>query len=213
MKIGTTFKKYAESDKLLSPITFIHSYGVSLKRILLNSENVREFYFSKSSFIEGINNSIKASLGYKYRLKVDIANCYDSIYSHSISWAICGKDQAKKYLLTKNPDSLKQKYDFSDRLDTFVRHLKNNETNGIIVGPFTSRIISEIVLSAIEKELTNEKLFFRRYVDDYKFYFKSEANIHESLPKIERILNKYSLRLNSLKTQIDRFPFEIISRI
>ncbi|WP_159633247.1 RNA-directed DNA polymerase [Erysipelothrix anatis] len=206
-------QEYAESDKSLSPITYIHSYNFSGKQTLLNSENVRESYISKSSYIEGINNSIKASLGYKYRLKVDISNCYNSIYTHSISWAICGKNEAKKYMRTKEPAYLESKYEFSDRLDTFVRYMKNNETNGIVVGPFTSRIISEIILAAIDRDLEREGYVFRRYVDDYKFYFRTHSQAQESLPKIERVLNQYGLQLNSAKTQVEKYPYELITKM
>lgn len=40
--------------------------------------------------------SIKCSSKYNYCVKTDIANCYGSIYTHTISWAIEGKSKAKK---------------------------------------------------------------------------------------------------------------------
>lgn len=206
-------QEFAKSENSLSPITYIHKYNVAGENALLNSENIREAYRSKSDFIDGLKNCIQAALGYKYRLKVDIANCYNSIYTHSIAWAICGKAEAKKYLLTKQPDSLKDKYELADKLDAFIRFQKNNETNGIVVGPFTSRIFSEIILAAVDQNLVNENFIFRRYVDDYKFYFRSETQAQESIPKIERLLNDYGLHLNTAKTEIGRYPFETISQV
>ena len=206
-------QSYAESSFSLSPITYIHKYNDFGERAMLNSENVRESLRSKSDFVEGIRNCIQVSLGYRFRLKVDIANCYNSIYTHSIAWAICGKDDAKKYLRTKEPESLKNRYELADKLDAFMRFQKNNETNGIVVGPFTSRIFSEIILAAIDKQLANKGYIFRRYVDDYKFYFKSEADAKGSVPHIERLLNEYDLQLNISKTEIDCFPFEIVSQM
>lgn len=206
-------QEYAKSDRSTSKIAYIHHYDVTGQKAMLNSENVRESLRSKSDFIQGLRMAIKTSLGYKYRLKVDIANCYNSLYTHSIAWAICGKERAKQYLRTKQPVTLKDVYEMADNLDTFTRYLKNNETNGIVVGPFTSRIFSEIILSSIDKRLSAKGFTFTRYVDDFKFYFRSEHKAKESLPHIEKILNDYGLQLNSSKTELSKFPYEIMSRM
>jgi len=201
-----------ESENSLSAITYIHVYKYG-EKAMLNSENVRERIGSKSAFIESIKNRIRASLGYKYSLQVDISKCYYSIYTHSVAWAVCGKENAKKYLRTKQPQTLKQLYDFSDKLDAFVRFQKNNETNGIVVGPFTSRIFSEIILAAIDRKLMERGFVFRRYVDDYKFFFRTEIQAQESLAIIEKILNEYGLNMNTEKTTINKYPYEIISNM
>lgn len=110
------------------------------------------------------------------------------------------------------PASIQNAYSLGNRLDAFMRFQKNNETNGIVVGPFTSRIFSEIILSAIDKIL-RERFVFRRYVDDYKFFFRSESDASESVKIIERILSEYNLNLNLAKTEIKQFPYEQISSI
>ena len=135
------------------------------------------------------------------------------MYTHSISWAVCGKEAAKLYFRTHQPESLEEIYEISDRLDCFIRQQKNNETNGIIVGPYTSRIISEIILSRIDKMLTEKGFVFKRYVDDYKMYFRTEAQAQESIPIIEKVLNEFNLSLNTSKTEVEKFPYEIISQI
>ena len=40
--------------------------------------------------------SIELSIKYKYMFISDITNCYGSIYTHSINWAILGKEEAKR---------------------------------------------------------------------------------------------------------------------
>lgn len=40
--------------------------------------------------------SIELSLQYRYMLVTDISNCYSSIYTHSIPWALLGREVAKK---------------------------------------------------------------------------------------------------------------------
>ena len=208
----TKVRQFAYSKSSLSPISFIRDYD-SGKDQLINCESLREALKVKSDFINGVKESIKSSLGYKYRLTVDITNCYNSMYTHSITWAVCGKDLAKSFYRTKEPKSIEADYEFGDFLDCFTRFEKNNETNGIIVGPFTSRIISELILARIDKILSKKGFVFKRYVDDYKFYFRSESQAQESLPTIEKILNEYNLTLNTAKTKIQKYPYEIITDI
>ena len=206
-------KEYAKSEKSLSNITFWRFYDSFESEELINCESIRERFKAKSDFITGIRSTIRASLGYKYKLKVDIANCYNSLYTHSISWAICGKDKAKEYFRTKTPVEIKSDYEIADCLDAFIRFQKNNETNGIIVGPYTSRVVSEIILARIDKELSEKGLKFRRYVDDYKMFFRTESQAQESLPIIEKVLNEYNLSLNTAKTEIHKYPYETISHL
>ncbi len=205
-------KSFSASNNSLSPITFIKSYSRGVNEFI-NCESIREVLKARSDFINGLKQCIRVSLGYKYRLKIDIKNCYNSMYTHSISWAVCGKEAAKLYFRTHQPESLEEIYEISDRLDCFIRQQKNNETNGIIVGPYTSRIISEIILSRIDKMLTEKGFVFKRYVDDYKMYFRTEAQAQESIPIIEKVLNEFNLSLNTSKTEVEKFPYEIISQI
>ena len=204
----------ANSSNSLSPITFIHEYdGIIGKNESINSEKYRDIHFIKSDFVEGVKERIRVALGFRYRLKVDIANCYNSIYTHAITWAICEKKEAKRMHITKNYGTKKRLYDFGDRLDKLTRYQKNNETNGIVVGPFTSRIISEIVLARIDSLLRDKNLVFKRYVDDYHFYFRSKEEAEGSIQVIERVINEYGLNLNMSKTEIKRFPFDTLSQI
>lgn len=209
----------AYSENSLSPITYMRSYREDDLLEEINSENIREENRVKSDFTEGQKNCIRLAVGYQYRLKVDIANCYPSMYTHSITWAICGKSEAKRLhrLGKKNrklePFAKQRAYTMGDSLDAFMRYQKNNETNGIVVGPFTSRIFSEIILSAIDKALLDQGFVFRRYVDDYKFYFRTETEASESVKIIEKVLSEYNLHLNLSKTEIEHFPFEQISNM
>lgn len=153
----------AKSQNSLSPITYLRRYDEFTGIEEINSENLREARQAKSDFIENVKNCIRVALGYQYRLTVDIANCYNSIYTHSVAWAICGKDAAKTYMRMKHPPTLKDDYELGNAIDAFTRFQKNNETNGIVVGPYTSRIFSEIILSALDKALRDRNMIFKRY--------------------------------------------------
>lgn len=45
--------------------------------------------------------SIIQGLGYSHLMHVDISDCYGSIYTHSIAWALHDKDEAKKNVAKK----------------------------------------------------------------------------------------------------------------
>ena len=202
-----TIRRYTKSNNSHSKITkFDYSYNEFIDSIVF-----KDVHQIGSGYLENLLVSIVKSAGYRYCLKVDIANFYNSIYTHSISWAICGKEEAKKMFfgkITKSKD-----YILSEELDTHMCSLKSNETNGIIVGPYTSRIFSEILLAKVDQELGNLNLRFTRYVDDYNFYFKSRLEIQNNLPKIQAVLSKYNLALNESKTEILEFPYHNYSNM
>ena len=78
--------------------------------------------------------------------------------------------------LTDNRDS-KDAAIFGNRIDALVRSCQDGQTIGIPVGPDTSRVISELMLCAVEAEMPR-KLRDRiasgfRYIDDFllRLYF------------------------------------------
>lgn len=144
-------------------------------------------------------------MGYRYCFKIDIANFYDSIYTHSIEWASIGRLKAKRQKAMGS--------NIGRELDRLVRNTNSKETAGIPTGPFTSRIISELILEAIDRELKilseeeNNSFTFTHYVDDYEFYFRNEADIHYVKNKIIEVFNQYNLKINEQKTSIEEYPF------
>lgn len=133
---------------------------------------------------------------------LDISNCFDSIYSHSISWAVKDKEFIKKHVKNSNQ--------FCQTIDTLMQRTNNNETNGICIGSEFSRIFAEIIFQQIdvniEKFLLN-KLSLKhgldyevlRYVDDYMVFSNSTHNQQSIYNAISDSLNKYNLYLSSEK--------------
>lgn len=139
------------------------------------------------------------SFGKKYLAHIDIANCYPSIYSHSVAWALVGHQEAK--------DNIGDHSKWYNKLDFAVRSMQRNETVGIPIGPDTSSLISELILSRVDKALENYD--YLRYIDDYKCYCKSQEEADEFIRKASRELEKYRLRLNTKKTKITALPIPI----
>lgn len=91
----------------------------------------------------------------KYVVHADISTCYPSIYSHSMAWALLGKNKAKS---TKN-----DKNNWANKIDFYTQNLKHGETNGLLIGPHSSNLISEIILTCIDYELIRKKYQLSEY--------------------------------------------------
>jgi hypothetical protein len=140
--------------------------------------------------------SIKLSLEYDYLIETDISNFYPSIYTHSISWALHGKDIAKK---EKRNNNL-----LGNLIDNLIQSMRYGETRGIPQGSILFDFISEIILGAIDLEL-NEKIKdfdvkILRYRDDYRIFVNEQSTGEKVLKILTEKLSKYHLQLNSNKT-------------
>lgn len=157
----------------------------------------------KSNFTKSVKERMRYSMGYKYELKIDLSKFYESIYTHIIEWCVIGKKNAKKRIGNN----------WGKELDVALRKGQSDETKGIPTGPITSRIISEYILSFIDEELNKHGFVFKHYVDDYKFYFKTEDEAILGLKTISNIFREYRLNINEEKTKIIRYPFDIQSNL
>lgn len=169
-----------------------------------------EGYDIKSNFLKNYLDRTIYSTGYKYLLKLDLSKCYENIYTHSITWSMYGKEKSKLELL-KPKKTQDPQYKKIDDLDTCVRSINNNETKGVPTGPLSSRIISEVILTSIDNILSSEGYHFKRYVDDYNFYFRNEVEIHEFLPRFQNLLYDYKQHINTEKTQVQKYPYQLMS--
>jgi Reverse transcriptase (RNA-dependent DNA polymerase) len=132
----------------------------------------------------------------KYLIHADIANCYPSVYSHSIPWALVGHQVAKATILARKK--------WYNQIDYTISSMQRNETIGIPIGPDTSSIIIELVLSRVDKAL--KKFKYIRFIDDYRCYCKSQTEVDDFLQTLSRELEKYHFRLNAKKTKIYELP-------
>ncbi len=133
----------------------------------------------------------------KYVAHADIATCFPSIYSHSISWALVTKSHAKK----SRSSSL-----WFNLIDSYTRNLKFGETNGLLIGPHVSNLLSEIILTAVDHELLKKGFEYVRNIDDYTCYAKNHQEAEQFLLTLSEELKKYELTLNSKKSKILALP-------
>src|SRR5207248_321442 len=97
---------------------------------------------------------------------------YPSLYTHAIPWALHTKPVAK---------ANKGKTD-GDKIDKAVRDCSSGQTIGIPIGPDTSFVVAEIVLTAVDAAIRTKLPLFRgfRYLDDYEAAFVSRAEAEEA---------------------------------
>jgi hypothetical protein len=133
----------------------------------------------------------------RHLLRADISRFYPSIYTHSIPWALHGKEFSKKNKKAKN---------LGNKLDWLVGNCQYGQTNGIPIGPDTSLLIAEILLSKVDEELKKHNFSGMRYVDDYELVFNSEANALEGLSVLQESLLGFELHLNPAKTHVLGLP-------
>ena len=153
----------------------------------------------------------RAEKKFKHLVKFDLQSCFDSIYTHSISWAVGGGRDNVKLLPGYKGNWV------GDAFDEIMQSLNARETNGIVIGPEFSRIFAEIILQNIdekvENELRKEKLFNKvnyecyRYVDDYFLFYNDKIEEQRILDCFSKWLSEYKLCISPSKTiEYDR-PF------
>ncbi len=137
-------------------------------------------------------------LGAKYLVHADISNCFPSIYTHALSWALVGKDFAKQ---TRNASNA-----WYNKLDLYVRNIKAGETHGLLIGPHISNLLSEIILTKIDVHLYGKGWRYTRNIDDYTCYVSTFEKGQLFLTELSEQLHFYDLALNHKKTAIKELP-------
>lgn len=119
----------------------------------------------RTKFPSDLLRHLNLTTGAKYWVEADIGNCFPSIYSHAIPWALVGHDAAKK---NRDPS------EWYNRLDQKQRFLNRGETQGAPIGPATSNVLCEIILHKVDLSLSDLGYRFVRFIDDYNCFTKSQ---------------------------------------
>ena len=176
---------------------FIRLYDYDEEPTMLDYANVVQ-----PNYQYNLLNKQKICDGKYYHLGVDINNFFNSIYTHTISWDL--KNDANKIIF--------------DNLDVLNRTLNRNETKGIVIGPYTSSLFSEIILSKVDRNIIlkckEKDISFVRFCDDYDFYSDSKESLeNDTRLLISENLSNYKLDLNMNKMKLEEFPFISLNTI
>jgi RNA-directed DNA polymerase len=147
--------------------------------------------------------SIEKALKYDYVLHTDISDCYGSIYTHVIPWALHTKEKAK--------NEKKNKQLIGNIIDIHLQDMSFGQTNGIPQGSILMDFIAEIVLGFADIELSKrlkgledpclKDFEIVRYRDDYRVFTTSSQDAELILKHITEILGDFGMRLNPHKTK------------
>ena len=91
--------------------------------------------------------SLELALNYDCFMNTDITDCYGSIYTHSIAWALHGKN-----IIKANLNQLKGK--LGNSIDEAIQSMQFRQTNGIPQGSILMDFIAEMVLGYADKILS-----------------------------------------------------------
>ncbi len=206
--LGLFFEKHwAELTPLLDKST-----GSVSKPIMMRAGN-RHVRFTSHSDLPELR--LRAFSRFKFCLVTDVARFFPSVYTHTLPWAINSKVAAK------TDTSSTSAIVFGNRLDFILRNSQSRQTIGIPVGPDTSKIAAEVLLSAVydnflSRYSTNGRSTYVRHVDDYWVAGNSHEECERHLFHLRLALREFQLDINESKTKIistkpvfaDDWPFE-----
>ncbi len=145
--------------------------------------------------------SLELALTYRYMFVTDITNCYGAIYTHSIAWALMGKEQAKE---NRNKPGL-----LGNIIDSYMQGMQYGQTNGVPQGSVLSDFVAEMVLAFADKELSEKlndvgisKFHIVRYRDDYRVFSNSKEEIERIAFYLQEVLAELNFQLNTKKTYL-----------
>lgn len=127
----------------------------------------------------------------------DIRAFFHSVYTHSIPWAIHGKAFAKANRGYNH---------YGNLLDLLSRNLQDGQTIGLPVGPDTSRLLAEVVASAMDAQLRAQLGVSAndasRYIDDYTISTPQPRSGEDIIASLRQAAALFELELNSDKSAI-----------
>ena len=144
--------------------------------------------------------SIEMALDFDYLIQTDITDCYGSIYTHSIAWALHKKVVAKS---KRNDSSL-----IGNQIDKHIQNMQYSQTNGIPQGSSLMDFIAEMVLGNMDLELSEkiddfgiDDYLILRYRDDYRIFCNNPCDGECIVKLLTEVAISMGLKLNPAKTK------------
>lgn len=161
----------------------VHSYRYAQKgdRLFDRTSSWRVFREACIADCEAKGNDIVV-------VQTDISSFYEHVYHHRIENCI--------------DDLFPTGSKVAAQVDRFLSKLAAGRSFGLPVGGQCSRILAELVLSAIDRRLTDAGIMWRRYVDDFVLITTGQAEAYRALAILSHALADYGLTLNRTKTTI-----------
>ncbi len=147
--------------------------------------------------------SLELALVYKYLTHTDITDCYGSVYTHSVAWALHGKDFMKEGK-NRRKNSL-----IGNIIDKHLQSMSHGQTNGIPHDSALMDFIAEMVLGYADLELLKKirrdnrikDYKILRYRDDYRIFTNNPSDEKHILKCLTEVMIDLGLKLSTEKTK------------
>jgi hypothetical protein len=121
-------------------------------------------------------------------VQTDISSFYEHIYHHRI-------ENCLERLLPIESTVPAQ-------VDRLLNKLSSGRSFGLPVGGQCARVLAEVLMSEVDRALTDEGIVWHRYVDDFTLITSNQAEAYKALSILSHTLADYGLSLNRTKTTI-----------
>lgn len=158
-----------------------HSYRFS-------REGVRLFDSAASwrSFREACTRDVEEVGESAVVVQTDITSFYEHVSHHRVKSLI--------------EQLLPSAHHLALQVDRFLGKLSSGRSFGLPVGGQCSRVLAELLMSEIDRSLTDAGVMWRRYVDDFVLVAPSQQDAYKALASLSHSLADYGLTLNRSKT-------------
>lgn len=209
------FPRYGRDDRrhgVINPISYLGIAKVisdnfvdlrtAAKRSgLSTSPLVFDWIGSRALFRPGIDirDDFRVDLATRHErfATADVRAFFHSVYTHAIPWAIYGKEWAK---------ANRQKIHYGNLLDLYCRNAQDGQTIGLPVGPDTSRLVAEVIASAMDVKIAEQlgvtSRDASRYVDDYTIAVETGLSGDGVISAVRQAAAYFELELNNDKSKI-----------
>lgn len=120
-------------------------------------------------------------------IQTDVSSFYEHIYHHRLENVV--RDLAPETTLAM-------------QIDRILSKLAAGRSFGLPVGGQCARVLAEVMMTPIDRSLTDAGLIWHRYVDDYTLICGSQQDAYKALSELSHALADYGLSLNRSKTTI-----------
>ena len=160
-----------------------HSYRLGTDKVSFFDRSRSWSSYKKATLEEAVLGKDTAVV-----IQTDISSFYEHIYHHRLENVI-------KDLAPANSTVPMQ-------VDRILSKLAAGRSFGLPVGGQCARILAEVMMTPIDRSLTDAGLIWHRYVDDFTLICPSQQEAYKALSILSQTLADYGLSLNRTKTTI-----------
>lgn len=134
----------------------------------------------------------------RHLLVTDLSNFFENVSRAQLTAAL---EKAIPEIKATGPEKLQIRHAIST-LDRLLRQWTFSGDHGLPQNRDASAFLSNVLLSAVDKEMTGKGHDYYRYVDDIRVLADSELQARRALQDLIRELRKIGLNINASKTEI-----------